>query len=156
MAWMADETDLLKYDGIGFTGFGLKNGIEASSITSFAQDDKGDLWITRTNGISRYDGHVFTNYDKADISKGGGSFIGLKKDNKGDLWFIIYRKGIGKFDGESFTTYTTQQGLPSDTIENLMVDRQGKLWLNSRNGGIGTFDGKTYKAFTEVDPELPK
>jgi ligand-binding sensor domain-containing protein len=39
------------------------NGLPNYKITFIKQDDKGYLWIGKSEGLSRYDGNSFVNYN---------------------------------------------------------------------------------------------
>jgi len=155
--WMTEGTRLVKYDGVNFTSFGLKNGLPTMGISELAMDGKGNIWMSRHQGLSKYDGFAFTNYDVDDSLKRQAALRGesvltdVKNDKNGNIWFSVKGKGISKYDGNSFSVFSTRQGLPSDSITINMVDKEGNLWLNSWDGECGIFDGKTYKAFTKDD-----
>lgn len=70
------------------------------------------------------------------------------RDHDGRLWFGT-RKGISHFDGEYFTNYTTEDGVPSNTIRALAVD-EDVLWIGSENG-LTRFDGNTFVNYTTED-----
>jgi signal transduction histidine kinase len=50
--------------------------------------------------------------------------------------------------GKSFNSenYTTQNGLPQNSVKDIEEDRWGFIWLTSENGLV-RFDGKSFKAF---------
>jgi signal transduction histidine kinase/ligand-binding sensor domain-containing protein len=155
--WMTEGTRLVKYDGVNFTSFGLKNGLPTMGISDLSLDGKGNIWMSRHQGLSKYDGFAFTNYDVEDSLKrqaalrGESVVTGVNNDKDGNIWFSVKGKGISKYDGNSFSVFSTHQGLPSDSIHITMIDKEGKLWLTSWDGVSGIFDGKTYKAFTKDD-----
>jgi len=72
------------------------------------------------------------------------------QDERGYLWVALFGGGIARFDGRSFTTLTTEDGLPSDIVTGLHEDSSGTIWVGTRNG-LGRYDGTTITAFTEAD-----
>ncbi len=56
------------------------------------------------------------------------------KDSKGYIWFCT-NKGVCRFNGKDFKTYTNLDGLPDNSVINFFEDRQGRLWLSCYNGG---------------------
>ncbi len=51
----------------------------------------------------------------------------------GALWFGTW-EGISRFDGEAWTTFTTNDGLVSNGVQSIAVAPDGALWF-------GTFGG---------------
>ena len=56
-----------------------------------------------------------------------------------------------KFDGESFTTYTTKDGIAANNVRSVYADRRGRMWFGTRRGGVSCYDGTTFRNFTEKD-----
>src|SRR5229473_1815205 len=46
----------------------------------------------------------------------------IVRDSHGFLWFCT-REGLSRFDGYRFTTYTTDQGLPPRSVNDLLETR---------------------------------
>ncbi len=55
-----------------------------------------------------------------------------------------------KFDGESFTTYTTKDGLVSNNLRAVYADRRGRIWFGTAKG-VSCDDGTAFRNFTEKD-----
>jgi ligand-binding sensor domain-containing protein len=75
------------------------------------------------------------------------------EDHMGNLW-ISTLDGLDKFDPKTktFTTYTTEQGLPGNIIYAVREDDSQKIWI-STNHGLSEYDplsGK-FKNFTTED-----
>ena len=60
-----------------FNSFTKLNGLPSNKITSIKQDNKGYLWIGTNEGLSRYDGNSFVNYN---------SFNGLTDNVIEKIW----------------------------------------------------------------------
>jgi signal transduction histidine kinase len=65
------------------------------------------------------------------------------------LW-VATLGGVSVFDGESFTNYTTQNGLASNTVMCLSQDRLGFLWFATW-GGINRYDGEVFQTLDRQD-----
>jgi signal transduction histidine kinase/DNA-binding response OmpR family regulator len=59
----------------------------------------------------------------------------LHEDRQGTLW-VATSNGLNRMDRSSgsFTSFTTRNGLPDNTIEEILEDDRGYLWLATRNG----------------------
>lgn len=57
-----------------------------------------------------------------------------------------------RFDkqNETFTPYTTDDGLTSNTVLSIAVDNEGVRWFGTTNG-LSRFDGSNWKTFTTTD-----
>ncbi len=74
-------------------------------------------------------------------------------------WFLLIISVLGKKflpaqpGPSSFVHYTTDQGLSSDFIKDIVKDRQGFLWVATLNG-LNRFDGHGFRQFLH-DPKSP-
>ncbi|MBI5463603.1 MAG: hypothetical protein HY966_01460, partial [Ignavibacteriales bacterium] len=60
----------------------------------------------------------------------------LAEDHDGTLWVGTIGGGLNKFNRESetFTRFTTKEGLANDVIYGMLVDQEGCLWIGTENG----------------------
>ncbi len=63
----------------------------------------------------------------------------IVRDSRGYLWFCT-ADGLSRFDGYSFTTYGTDQGLPHQSMNDLLEAQDGIYWVATNGGGVGRFD----------------
>jgi ligand-binding sensor domain-containing protein len=64
------------------------------------------------------------------------------QDSKGYIW-IATDRGVCRFDGYSFTVYTTANGLTDNTVFNLGEDDRGRVWFFPLNGQLCYFENDT-------------
>lgn len=64
------------------------------------------------------------------------------KDKAGHLWFRTEGNGAFRFDGHSFTNFTTKDGLCDNGVRAIIQDRAGNILFGTPKG-ICSFDGKT-------------
>lgn len=65
-------------------------------------------------------------------------------DLDGFLWFSS-PMGMCRFDGKSFKTFTTDDGLPDNEILHHFVDSRNRIWLAAFSGDLAFYeDGKFY------------
>jgi len=74
------------------------------------------------------------------------------EDSKGNFWFGTTEKGICKYDGKSYSYFTTKEGLPHKQISYIKEDTKGNILLKTGKG-ICSFDGKTFIKLSEPDTE---
>jgi ligand-binding sensor domain-containing protein len=128
------------------------NGMVREFVRTMYQDKKGNYWFgTNGNGIIRYNGKTL---EKISI-EGLRPFIVVREiveDKAGHLWFGT-DKGLIKYDGEKFTTYSEKDGLQNDEIWGLTIDKSGLIWVGSI-GGVSHFDGKKFTPFLLPDTKV--
>jgi len=78
--------------------------------------------------------------------------ISIFEDSKGKFWFGTNDKGLCKYDGKSYTYFTTKEGLPHNQISDIKEDTKGNILLKTGNG-ICSFDGKTFIKLSEPDTQ---
>ena len=72
------------------------------------------------------------------------------EDSKGNFWFGSDREGVCRFDGHSFTYFTTQDGLSHNQIRTIQEDQQGNIWL-ATGAGVSRYDGEKFTVHTAKD-----
>ncbi|WP_298509546.1 histidine kinase [uncultured Kordia sp.] len=68
------------------------------------------------------------------------------EDNLGYLWFSSDR-GIVKYDGYTFTTYTTKEGLANLVNFEFYQGTHNTFWVNGYDGSFSFWDGKQFSPF---------
>ena len=68
----------------------------------------------------------------------------LIQDNDGYMWYGTNR-GVSRFDGFEFKSYTASDGLPSNSVIKVFHDRFGRIWFSNYDGYLSYYyQGKFY------------
>ena len=67
------------------------------------------------------------------------------QDKAGQLWFGTTGLGVYRYDGKSFTTFTTRDGLNSNCVWAMYQDTSGNIWFGTKDG-ICCYDGSTFSS----------
>ncbi|MBV6477629.1 MAG: hypothetical protein HGGPFJEG_00368 [Ignavibacteria bacterium] len=138
----------------------IRGNLTNAEIKVLLKDRMGNLWIgTDVRGLNYLDLGKrkvinFTNNpgDKNTISENYVSC--LCEDNDGNLWIGTINRGLNKFirKTNSFKRFTTDNGLPDNTIRAIENDIKGNLWI-STNNGISRFniEKETFKNYENGD-----
>ena len=147
----------LREDGLSFDLFpvvptGDTTGTNNGFVQYIYEDSDQILWIgTLSSGLNRYDPvkarftHFVNDPDNpASISNNRVKCILEPEIHGEDILWIGTNLGLNRFDKKNgtFTAYTMENGLPSNTIHGILEDKVGDLWL-STNKGLAQFDPLT-------------
>ena len=81
-----------------------------------------------------------------DIAYNPNYVISLAVDDDGRVWAGTWGGGLSLFDGRSWRTYTTKDGLPANHVFMLRRDPRGTLWVGTSKG-LAAFDGTRFNAY---------
>jgi len=56
--------------------------------------------------------------------------------------------GAVQFNGETWTIYGTEQGLPNDNVQAIVVDKDEGIWFATLGGGVSRFKDRTWTAYS--------
>ncbi len=167
--WFGTDGGVCRYDGKKFIPFHLP----VADITKYPgtypapklvyhimQDKRGDIWLaTNGAGVFRYDGMTLTNISKKD-GLASDVVIDITEGRDGDLWFGCTEGyqgpdkqvvgGVTRYDGKTFTSFTTREGLSGNMVWTVQGDRKGNVWI-ATGRGIDRYDGKSFVNFTKKD-----
>lgn len=76
----------------------------------------------------------------------------LKQTADGYLW-LATRGGLARFDGVRFSTFraSSEQGLESSTMQDLVIDPDGSMWIATLGGGIAHYQAGKFHSYTLRD-----
>ena len=120
---------------------------KGNAIAALLSDTNGVLWVGTDAGVARFDGTNWVNYS-ADDGLAKGAVIAIQQARDGSLWFGTENGAThlqfldtqsapqppkAKLEPDnastSFTTYTTQDGLPHNRVAGIAEDAEGNLWF---------------------------
>ncbi|HRD53425.1 MAG TPA: two-component regulator propeller domain-containing protein [Flavobacteriales bacterium] len=162
--WIGSHDGATRFDGKTFTAFKAPEGLHGAGCVLLV-DRKGTLWAGTNDGAFRFNGERFIPFempvpeiDKPSHKWVKGKVWALLEDSKGNIWFGRDGYGACKYDGRTFTHFTTKDGLCSNNVARIEEDAQGNIWFGSitsdfppiKEGGVARFDGKSFTRFPEV------
>jgi ligand-binding sensor domain-containing protein len=63
----------------------------------------------------------------------------IVRDARGFLWFVT-AEGLSRFDGYRFTNYRREEGLPTSSINDLLITRDGSYLIATEGHGVYRFN----------------
>lgn len=74
--------------------------------------------------------------------------LSIYQDHKGFMWFGTNSGGVGKFDGNKFTTFTENDGLINNIVYSIIENNNNELMFGTLKG-LSIYNGQTFKSFNE-------
>lgn len=170
--WFATAKGLCRYDGEVFTNFPLpqehipsvspETGLpsrKTEEVLSLIQDKKGDFWLgTISSGAYRFDGKTFTSFLRykgrvhPEDKVYNNCIQSIVEDDIGDIWFTSQTHGgISRYDGNTFTHFTKEDGLSDDMIFSSFKDSDGNLWFGTLDSGLISYKEGSFRFFKDKE-----
>ncbi|MCP4146545.1 MAG: helix-turn-helix domain-containing protein [bacterium] len=129
-----------------------KNGLPQNTIYDITQDQDGYIWIGTDQGVVRYDGINFLQYNNANTKAiKNNSITALCAASDGTLWIGTFGGGVVIYKDKTFTGFSTRNGLSNDFIWVITEDKQHHIWLGTVGGGLMRFKNNRFDTFTVTD-----
>lgn len=144
-----------------------KNGPPDKFVTTITEDRDGNIWVgdafergaaygySDAGSIRKYDGNEWkTIYEEIGSPK--KTHLKIRKsilDKDGNIWFIAgarysgYIGGVYKYDGANWLIYTTENGLSSNYVVDIIESKDGCIWIATDEDAlnvISRFDGNNW------------
>lgn len=127
------------------TSFARKDGL-TGPVWSIAQDGDGFLWLGTDEGLMRFDGARFTNWD----ALGGdplprSSVRAVKLARDGSLWIgFAGNTGVARIRGKRVETFPAISAADSGTVVSIVEDNTRAIWVAAA-AGLFKFDGSSWQ-----------
>lgn len=139
--WFGTEGGLSRFDGATWTSWTHRDGLGAPNRANLGASDNTGLGSFRSGNAH---GHDLTALDSEGRETYNENYVlSLLIDPRGVKWIGTWGGGVARFDGRTWTNFTTQDGLSGNVVYAIAQDPAGRLWFGT-NRGVSTFDGKTW------------
>jgi signal transduction histidine kinase/ligand-binding sensor domain-containing protein len=126
-------------------GYLIKNwttvdGLPENTVRAIVETHDGYLWVGTANGLARFDGVRFTQFNSVNTP---GLFChdiyDLHEDRRGALW-ISTRRGLIRCEDGNFRMVPLQAGGPPVLFGYFMDDSEGQVWMSGL-AGLARWEG---------------
>ncbi|MGF1637953.1 MAG: two-component regulator propeller domain-containing protein [Cyclobacteriaceae bacterium] len=123
----------LKFDHLS-----IESGLSQSSVFCIYQDNLGFIWIGTRDGLNKYDGIRFKEYNQEEnnINSLTNSQINhIEQDFNGDIW-ISTENGLNRYcyKSDSIVRYALPDIEEKSSIYCTFEDADKRLWIGTRHG----------------------
>lgn len=120
------------------------------NIQCMAEDKQGNLWGGNYTSLICID----RQHKQHQVYPIGYTIRCIHEDHYGNLWVGTQEGGLLLFDRQTgqYQRFSTNEGLPNNTILRMLEDNKGHLWLSTFNG-LSKFNlhDKTFRNFSQLD-----
>lgn len=128
------------WSGAGYGLCRFRNGTFNNFLTKLdnpkremAADSYGYLWVgTAGSGLFRIKDEGVFNYPLPETGLLSNHITALYIDGSGILW-VGTDRGLNRYDGENFVSYTIEDGLSSNYIHSIYKDGDQHIWVGTSN-----------------------
>ncbi len=136
---------VVRYDVNTLTYFSNPDGFINNTVYAINEDRNGHIWFGTDQGVYKYDGLTFRNYNQKDgLSHIDITRKGILVDKSGTVW-VGTHAGVYRYDasadipgGQSFSLFPM---LPPVNVTGLLEDKSGAIWIATAEHGVFHYDG---------------
>jgi ligand-binding sensor domain-containing protein len=150
------------FDGQNWSDLGVYPGEWVDAIT-IAPD--GVIWFATRDSVYRYENNIweelippwagrdFTPVSSMAVSTENVAWFGFSRyaafdlDPCGSRSDSVEERGVYRYDGKTWTHFTTEDGLVDNKICAISLDLSGNVWFGSFDKGVSRFDGENWTSY---------
>jgi ligand-binding sensor domain-containing protein/signal transduction histidine kinase len=146
--WIGTDNGAALWDGNRIVTNNIPFALNHLQILVMMQDRDANLWVGTAHGLLRFNGRTVAALNKQDqlFNK---EVNALFEDREGNLW-AGSADGLERLRDGAFVTYTTSEGLPSDSNGPIYVGDDDRSWFSPSKGGLYWMKGETVGHITNA------
>ena len=131
--WIGTTSGLSRWDGSRFRNYYLEDGLSYGWIRTIVPDQHGDLLVGTERGLNRFhNGKIVSDRVFAELSR--DRVWSIFPESKDTLWVGMRGGGLARIRDGKVSRITTQEGLPSNSVFQVIGDEAGRLWMSGPLG----------------------
>lgn len=131
--WAVTSVGLHQSSAGGPFRLALANSEALGEILTVRKAQGSGLWLGTSRGLFSSAGQAAP----AAVAGVPGPVVSVLEDRDGVVWAACWGKGLYRVARGRVDHWSTDQGLPDNSIRTLAEDAEGNLWLGMRSGGLG-------------------
>ena len=113
------------------------DGLPGMTITDIMQDKKGYIYIGTYDGLVRFDGLSFTTWRRGKENEYTfASARAILQDSDENIWVGSNDEGLQCLSSKNSVTFTTQNGLPNNSVRSIVEDKKKNIWVGTSAGVV--------------------
>jgi len=133
----------------------MADGLCYFSIRALLEDSRGGLWIGTDRGLSHWQEGAFV-HDDVGNRLADEKVWAIHEDGDGGLWFGTDGGGLFRWRDGRLTSFGSEQGLPSNSIFQILEDSHGTFWMSGPKGisSVSRHDLDNFAEHPEFRPAI--
>lgn len=155
-----------QFPRLNFISFTEKDGLSKDYVRSICQDEDGFMWFGTPDGLDKFDGKNFINYNsllKDTLSSNYQISYDILEDKDGIIWIATYSNGIILFNKNRENILRLKHNkndpasLSNNRVLDIFEDKDSNIWVATAGGGLDLWqkDRRVFVHFRH-DPGNPK
>ena len=136
-----------------FTVYTMANSGLSNDFAGTLAENADGLWIGTLSGLNLFDGTNWTTLNTSNSDLPHSTVTELTVDSGGYLWLWNFNVGCSWYDGTTFHTFNTSDGLGSNSGSNIMW-LDGNIWAGT-DGGLSINDGGVWTNYSTANSDIP-
>lgn len=113
-----------------------------STVSCIMQDGRGFIWIGTSEGLNRYDGSIFKEYDESDPGLPSSDIRAVEEDGSGNI-LVGTSEGLSVYD-YSKDVFHQVPGFRCK-VNDMVADSRGRIWIGADAPVIFCYDPSSMK-----------
>lgn len=150
--WLNTNKGIAHFSDNKFTPYSNPHVPSDWKIRTMVEDREGTIWISYAlpDAIYRFKDGEFSLYPSKPVKE---MVRVIYEDREGNLWMGSDGGGLLRFKKRKLTTYSTADGLASDSVRTVVGDSDGSVWI-ATNSGLSHWKDGQFKTYTDKDGML--
>jgi ligand-binding sensor domain-containing protein len=141
--WFGTEGGISRFDGRIWKSWTHADGLGAPNAAGLKASDNTGFGTLTAGNQHRHD---LTALDPEGRETYNENYVfSLLVDPQGVKWVGTWGGGVARFDGRTWTNFTTKDGLAGNVVYSIAQDPTGRLWFGT-NHGLSTYDGRVWSS----------
>lgn len=140
--WFGTEGGVTMYDGQRWTSWTHADGLGGENVAQ--------LPASENTGLGTRSRHDLSTLQSGQATYNPNYVFAMHVDEQQRIWAGTWGGGAARFDGSTWTNFTSRDGLVGDIVYAIARDPDNALWFGT-NRGVSRFDGSTWTNYTHHD-----
>ncbi len=157
--WATGDSGAYQLTNGAWKHYTTADGLPSNNCSLIVRDAEGEVLVATDKGVARFANGTWTSYAITNTITGNqieGAVHGLATDHTSHVFVTqigdngANQPGVLFFDGTTWRTFTTADGLLSDTALDLACDPLGRMWLANQTG-VSVYDNGNWRGYALND-----